>query len=88
MFRCLFALVLLLISAYAQNDWTEKCYPDCEGKLVSECQDIILADDRGEELNIQVITPYEPVTMDYRLDRVRIRRDTETNRVVGTPCRG
>jgi hypothetical protein len=83
--------VLALVTKNARSEdveWTEKCYPECEGKLSSECGDIILADEFGEELHIQTISPYEPVTMDYRLDRVRITQDTETKQVLGTPCRG
>jgi len=81
-------LFLFVLSVASGQEWQEMCYEDCTNRLVSDCKKIILNGDRGDEITIVVIAPGEMVTMDYRLERVRITKDPSSRRVLGIPCRG
>jgi hypothetical protein len=88
----LFLVVALVLAAphfgFADTDWGEKCYKECRGLLLEDCITVIGNDAGSEGISIQVMGPHDIMTMDYRLDRVRVIEDPDTNLVVGTPCRG
>mmetsp|Transcript_30910 Transcript_30910/g.67821 ORF Transcript_30910/g.67821 Transcript_30910/m.67821 type:complete len:152 (-) Transcript_30910:168-623(-) len=60
-------------------------WPDLVGKSGEEAKAAILADD--PKLTVHVLPDGSMVTMDFRLDRVRIFVDEE-GKVVGTPRKG
>jgi hypothetical protein len=88
----LFLVVALVLAAphfgFADTDWGEKCYKECRGLLLEDCITVIENDAGSEGISIQVMGPHDIMTKDYRLDRVRVIEDPDTNLVVGMPCRG
>ena len=60
-------------------------WPECVGMQAEDCQTLIL--EEAPSLNTYIIPDGSPVTMDYRLDRVRIFVD-DANVVVSVPNRG
>jgi hypothetical protein len=72
----------------ADKQWGEKCYRECRSLLVEDCIAGVDNDVGSEGITIQVKGPRDMSTMDYRLDRVRVIKDPDTNLVMGTPCRG
>ena len=60
-------------------------WPECVGIPAEDCQTLILSE--APSLNTFIIPEGSPVTMDYRLDRVRIFVD-DNNVVVSAPSRG
>ena len=60
-------------------------WPECVGMQAEDCQTLIL--EEAPSLNTYIIPEGSPVTMDYRLDRVRIFVD-DANVVVSVPNRG
>lgn len=60
-------------------------WPECVGMQAENCQSLILSE--APSLNTFIIPDGSPVTMDYRLDRVRIFVD-DSNVVASVPNRG
>jgi len=58
-------------------------WPELEGKNVDEAAEIIKYE--NPELNVQKVPEGSFITYDYRIDRVRLFYNTETNVVAVTP---
>ncbi len=58
-------------------------WPELVGQTGEEAKAALLLENSG--LNVVLVGPMQPVTMDYRLDRVRVVVDPISNLVMATP---
>jgi hypothetical protein len=67
-------------------DGSPQSFPDATGKNVDEAVKTI--QDMYPSLKVEKIEEGRPVTRDFRMDRVRVFYDKNTNLVVGVPKKG
>ena len=77
--------ILVGVAKAVQLKRGEGPWPECVGMQAENCQSLILSE--APSLNTFIIPDGSPVTMDYRLDRVRIFVD-DSNVVASVPNRG